>query len=74
MTKTLKCEGILDRDQRAIKCPTCGGFSEEVECNPEEVRQQSCGRIHACCIRAFECCLCKARILAHLEAPEMEDL
>ena len=62
----------VERDTRAVECPKCRGFAAEVDCLPEEIALQTCGRSHACCISAFVCKKCGTRILARLHSPEME--
>lgn len=71
-THTLK--DSLERYTDSIACPECSGFSEKVDVTPAEIEEhQRCGRSYACCIAAFECKLCKLRIIAQLESPEMFD-
>ena len=72
MTPAVKLEGSYERSTKAVECPKCQGFAAEAECTPEEVSSQLCGRFYACCIAAFVCKKCGTRLLAHLEAPDME--
>ena len=63
----------IPREDNAIPCPTCNGYCDNIPCTTEEIRtNQHCGSSGECCIAAFICRLCKTRIIAHREAPEME--
>lgn len=65
----------IPRFSSAVECPKCSGFAPEAEasCTRQEVKEhQHCGRSFPCCIQAYECKRCHTRIIAHLEAPEMD--
>jgi hypothetical protein len=63
----------LDRDADAVECLKCGGFAPEADCTAEEIESTlNCGRPWACCVAAFVCKKCGARMVGHRNAPEME--
>jgi hypothetical protein len=65
--------GVVGRNVFGMKCPSCKGHADEVDCTPEEIAgPKNCGRPWACCVAAFVCGLCGKRIVARREAPEME--
>lgn len=65
-------DGIEDRNQNAVECLTCHGFSEAVDPTPIEIRSElNCGRRWACCCAAFVCKSCGKRWVGHRPAPEM---
>lgn len=73
MTTTVILEGDQPRDTHAVPCPKCGGYAGDADPTPEEIKaHQTCGRQWACCLKAFVCQLCGERVLAHLEAPDMD--
>jgi hypothetical protein len=69
-TDVLELDASISREARAVKCPKCGGYAEEVEVTGYEDNKYGCGRF-GCCSAAFVCCLCGSRIVGSREAPEM---
>ena len=70
--KTIKLEESFKRDTESISCPECKGYCDKVKSTEQEIKEtQSCRRKFACCMATFVCKVCKARIVVHLEAPEM---
>lgn len=61
----------LERGVQAVECPNCSGFAERVDTTEKEDKLLGCGR-HNCCNGAFKCKRCEARIVARIDAPEME--
>lgn len=60
----------VERDADGAPCK-CGGYADRVSVTKDEItRKQGCGRPWECCLRAFVCRKCKARILIHANAPE----
>jgi hypothetical protein len=59
------------RDAEGVEC-ICGGYAIRVDTTDAEREQYGCGRPYSCCDRAFECRLCKTRLVGRAEAPEME--
>jgi len=68
----MKYPESLERGTTAIPCPSCNGYCDKVDCTKEEIKNQSCGKIYACCVAAFVCRVCKTRIIADLDAPDIE--
>jgi hypothetical protein len=64
-------EDEISRDTEALQCD-CGGYAARVPCTEEEIKEHDCGRGYECCARAFVCCLCKKRVIKHVEAPEFD--
>lgn len=62
----------LDREDDAFPCPECGGFSERVQCTPEELAQHNCGKSWECCARAFTCVGCGYHFAMRAPAPDMD--
>jgi len=63
----------VERTTNAIPCPDCNGYADRDKCTPEELKLVNCcGRTYECCGRVFVCRICKKRILAQADAPEME--
>ena len=60
----------LPRESTGAPC-TCGGYADAVEITREGDAEYGCGR-YRCCCAAFKCRLCGRRLIARLEAPEME--
>lgn len=66
-------EDSVKRDVDAIPCPDCNGYADRGKCTPNELKLVNCSeRVTECCGRVFVCRICKKRILAKAEAPEME--
>jgi len=64
---------LVERTANAIPCPSCNGYAERDKCTKEELQIVNCsGHVSECCGRVFVCRICKKRILAKAEAPEME--
>jgi hypothetical protein len=63
----------VSRGDRGIPCPKCNGYADRTKTTDAENNGPlNCGRVYACCVRAFTCRLCKERTLARAEAPEMD--
>jgi hypothetical protein len=70
----------LPRETEAIPCPDCNGYCDKVPCTKDEIINQNCNirqseenrKTYECCIAAFVCRCCELKIIADLEAPEME--
>ena len=73
MEKIINLKEVLIRDVESIPCPECDGFCDHVPLTKKEIKEQCCGRSYECCSRAFICRICKTRIVAELEAPDMEE-
>lgn len=66
------------RGVEGIKCK-CGGYAESVPTTHDEAMEYDCGRYQmfggrggrSCCAVAFECAVCKTRIVGTQAAPEM---
>jgi hypothetical protein len=77
--RVVKLKKPLDRNTQAIPCPICNGFCDTVERAKAEIRvirdhMETLSLLPSqSCSRAFKCRLCKVRIIAGLEAPEMGD-
>lgn len=61
----------IERYADGVPCQ-CGGYADEVDCTKEEINSDmNCGRSFACCVGAFVCRVCKKRIVASLNAPDI---
>lgn len=61
---------MRDIMQRVIEVHcSCGGVVSEVDTIPKEEMEYGCSRLQ-CCVRAWECSVCKVRFTLALEAPE----
>jgi len=60
----------VPRDARAIACPQCKGYAEQVTPTDAEQVKFGCGRKWHCCDRAFVCIRCGTRLAGKAEAPE----
>ena len=69
----LKLVEQLSRDTKAIPCSICNGYCDSVETTKKEIKEHDCGKGYQCCSKAFECRICHKRIIALLDAPEMND-
>lgn len=63
----------LEREDDAIPCPKCKGYSRLVDCTDEEEEKHGCwpGLRHNCCCRAFVCLVCGHRVAMKAPAPEV---
>jgi formylmethanofuran dehydrogenase subunit B len=60
------------RDIKAVPCPACNGYCDEVEILVGEIELYDCGKGYQCCSKAFKCRRCKTRVIVKLEAPEVD--
>ena len=68
----LKLAEQLPRETEAIPCPLCNGYCDSVELTKAEIEEHDCGKGYQCCAQGFECRICHKRIIARLDAPEMD--
>lgn len=61
----------LERHDKAVECPECGGYAPDVKPSKGEEEKFGCGRPH-CCARAYTCNRCKWHGAASAPPPEME--
>lgn len=60
-------------DAHALECPECHGYADETDVTKAEIKSDmNCGRLYACCVAAFICKVCGARIVTRRAAPDME--